>query len=152
VINVRKPSDTYSSDFEYLATSVPGPLPNVNLNSAYQTYLQETASSAVASDHKLRKYVARTLTQAIAKDLQYLSEEIQFLRFRYIDQEVQDIFHNFDIAIGHSQTQDLEGDRLKFHKATQTLHGHIDEAVKRAEEIIVWRVEREIESLIKKLT
>lgn len=102
--------------------------------------------------HKLRKFAARNLTQAVCKDLQYLKDELQFLHFRYVDTEVKDNLHNTNTAITIGTHDVLIEENKILEQATKLLKAEIESSIKRAEEIITWRIEVEIERLIKSLT
>lgn len=104
------------------------------------------------TDHKLRQYIAKPLADKITQDLDYLKDELQFLRFRYIDTEVKENVQNMEVAVKEGNQALLVDERIRFEAATECLKAGIDDAVERAHNIIVWRVQCEVENLIKSLT
>ena len=145
----RETSGTYSSEFPYLAPDI---LPTLEGRQPATEIPPVSTTSDPGTDHKLRQYIAKPLTDKITEDLDYLKDELQFLRFRYIDTEVRENVQNMEVALKEGNQALLVDEKLRFEAATECLKMGSDEAVGRAHSIIVWRVQCEIENLIKRLT
>jgi hypothetical protein len=144
----REIRSTYSSEFPYLAPGIQQPL---EFTVAEDPELAAFVTEAGA-DHKLRQYIARPLTDKITQDMDYLKDELQFLRFRYIDTEVKENVQNMEVALEEGNQALLVDERIRFEAATECLKAGIEDAVERAHSIIIWRVQCEVENLIKSLT
>ena len=146
----RQTSSTYSSDFPYLALDASKPL-DIYSPTAQDNEMTSFITDA-NGDHKLRQFIAKPLTDKITQDFDYLKDELHYLRFRYIDTEVKENVQNMEVALREGNQALLVDEWVRFEAAADCLKAGIDDAFERAHSIIVWRVQCEVERLIKNLT